>query len=212
MSVKIQPTVGRVVHFYPRGFLPEGFVMHDRRTPCAAMIAFVHNDVCVNLMVLDIRGKGFPITSVPLVQEGEEPVQETSFCTWMPYQLGQAKKETPPAPTQILETVEQETQRKGLTAPRVTLEQIESKIKREQYYIDGTLTICILDLQNGTKVTGESACVSPENYNEELGKRIARENAVRKIWPLEGYILADHLYVERIFREMAEKRNATPTG
>ena len=55
------------------------------------------------------------------------------------------------------------------------------------------LTFCVLTLRNGFTVTGESACASPENYNAEIGRRIARENAVAKVWPLMGYALKDRL-------------------
>lgn len=55
------------------------------------------------------------------------------------------------------------------------------------------LTFCVLVLRNGFTVTGESACASPENYNAEIGRRIARENAVAKIWPLLGFALKEKL-------------------
>ena len=51
------------------------------------------------------------------------------------------------------------------------------------------LTFCVLVLRNGFTVTGESACASPENFDAEIGRRIARENAAQKIWPLMGYEL-----------------------
>ena len=55
------------------------------------------------------------------------------------------------------------------------------------------LTFCVLVLQNGFTVTGESACASPENFDAEIGRKIARENAVAKIWPLMGYALRTQL-------------------
>ena len=55
------------------------------------------------------------------------------------------------------------------------------------------LTFCVLVLRNGFTVTGESACVSPENFDAEIGRRVARSNAVQKIWPLMGYSLKDKL-------------------
>lgn len=55
------------------------------------------------------------------------------------------------------------------------------------------LTFCVLVLKNGFTVTGESACASPENFDAEIGRRIARENAVQKIWPLMGYELRSKL-------------------
>ena len=55
------------------------------------------------------------------------------------------------------------------------------------------LTFCVLVLRNGFTVTGESACASPENFNAEIGRKIARENAKNKIWPLMGYALKESL-------------------
>lgn len=57
----------------------------------------------------------------------------------------------------------------------------------------GLLTFCVLILRNGFTVTGESACASPENFDAEIGRRIARENAVAKVWPLMGYELRSKL-------------------
>lgn len=48
-------------------------------------------------------------------------------------------------------------------------------------------------LRNGFTVTGESACASPENFDAEICRKIARENAVQKIWMLEGYLLKQRL-------------------
>ena len=56
------------------------------------------------------------------------------------------------------------------------------------------LTFCVLVLQNGFTVTGESACASPENFDAEIGRKIARDNAVQKIWPLMGYALKQQLH------------------
>ena len=55
------------------------------------------------------------------------------------------------------------------------------------------LTFCVLVLRNGFTVTGESACASPENFDAEVGRKIARANAVQKIWPLMGYELKSKL-------------------
>lgn len=85
-------------------------------------------------------------------------------------------------------------------APTVTPELIESKIKAENYYqpIGTTLTVCFLTLENGTILIGESACVSPERFDAELGKQYAREKAVEKLWALEGYLLKQRLYEESL--------------
>lgn len=93
------------------------------------------------------------------------------------------------------ENMEAEIQAKGLTAPRLTPTLIDGKITSAAYYVfpGTTLTICALTLANGFQVTGESAAASPENFNEEIGRKIAYENARQKIWALEGYLLREWL-------------------
>jgi hypothetical protein len=113
--------------------------------------------------------------------------------------------------------IEKEIVEKGLTAPRITPRHIQSLIAGEYYFTaaDGVqqsmhkqdeltrlvgphreiefLTFCVLVLKNGFTVTGESACASPENFDAEIGRKIARQNAVNKIWMLEGYLLKQKL-------------------
>ena len=110
--------------------------------------------------------------------------------------------------------IEQEIQAKGLTAPRVTPKDIEANIASEHYFTAeqgafaafnppkgsdvvppalSLLTFCVLVLRNGFTVTGESACASPENFDAEIGRKIARANAVQKVWPLLGYQLRSML-------------------
>lgn len=92
--------------------------------------------------------------------------------------------------------IEKEIVGKGLTAPRLTPQLIDDVIAGEQYHVFecSCLTVCCMTLRNGFTVTGESACASPENFNVELGRKIARENARNKIWQLEGYLLKQRLY------------------
>ena len=92
--------------------------------------------------------------------------------------------------------IEKEIVEKGLTAPRVTMDRITEVIAREEYAVmaGSTLTICVLTLRNGFNVTGESACASPENFDAALGKKIAKGNAMQKIWALEGYLLKQSLW------------------
>ena len=92
--------------------------------------------------------------------------------------------------------LEAQIQEKGLTAERVTPEKIQDVILSVQYYLfpGTTFTSCLLTLSNGFTVHGESACASPENYDEEIGREIAFNNAKDKIWMLEGYLLKDKLH------------------
>ena len=108
--------------------------------------------------------------------------------------------------------IESEIVAKGKTAPRITPADVQANIVSEHYFRAGDaaypgqdtvpdahnilqlLTFCVLVLQNGFTVTGESACVSFENFDAEIGKKIARQNAEQKIWALMGYALKKHLH------------------
>lgn len=91
--------------------------------------------------------------------------------------------------------IEKEIQEKKLIAPRITPADIDNTIISEQYYVfpNTTFTVCLLTLKNGYAVAGESACASPENFDADIGRKIARENARNKIWALEGYALRNKL-------------------
>lgn len=127
------------------------------------------------------------------------------------------------APLLVIEpgtdSLEREILAKADKAPRVTPAALQAEIVSEHYFTaaDGVtgakfnavprytvgidtspaplrlLTICVLVLRNGFTVHGVSACASPENFNAEIGRRIARENAEREIWPLLGFRLRDEL-------------------
>lgn len=86
-------------------------------------------------------------------------------------------------------------QAKGLNAPRLTPELIDACIVGEAYHVfpGTTLTVCALTLRNGFTVTGESASASVENFDEVIGREIARKNAREKIWAFEGYLLRERL-------------------
>ena len=134
------------------------------------------------------------------------------------------------------QTIEQEIQTKGANvAPRITPADIEANIVSEHYFTAeqgdqqaqedaydgqsvqetasplGLLTFCVLVLRNGFTVTGESACASPENFNAEIGRKIARENAVAKVWPLMGYELRSKLAAEKSLAPGLRPIDTAPT-
>ena len=80
--------------------------------------------------------------------------------------------------------LEKELQEKGLTAPRLTPDNIDAVIDHEDFHVfrNGCMTVCCMTLKNGFNVIGESACASPENFDADVGRRIARKNAREKIW------------------------------
>ena len=92
--------------------------------------------------------------------------------------------------------LENEIQAKGLTAPRLTPSMINDTIVYEEYYrvANTTCTICSLVLKNGYVVVGKSAAVSMENFDEEIGKMVARDDARNQIWALEGYLLKERTH------------------
>ena len=81
------------------------------------------------------------------------------------------------------------------TLPRVKPEDLEAQVKDVSFFNDGTLTICVITTHNGFKLVGESACAHPDLYNEEIGQRLARAQALQKLWPLLGYQLRNELFV-----------------
>ena len=112
--------------------------------------------------------------------------------------------------------IQLEIEAKGLNAPRVTMLDIEASIASEHYFTAGDgiagrcfrevstlhspqslelLTFCVLVLKNGFTVTGKSAPASPENFDAEIGRKIARDDARNQIWALEGYLLREKLSV-----------------
>ena len=92
--------------------------------------------------------------------------------------------------------LEIEINRKGLKAPRLTPDLIDNVIIKTDYHLfPGTcFTVCLLTLKNGFNVVGESACVSPEYFDEEIGRDVAFNNARDKIWLLEGYLLKERFF------------------
>ncbi len=82
---------------------------------------------------------------------------------------------------------------------KVTLEGIKAKIKGETYLVlpDGRTTLCILDLENGYTIKGLSACVDPAEFDLNLGRKYAFEDAFKQIWALEGYLLAEKMFQDK---------------
>jgi hypothetical protein len=113
-----------------------------------------------------------------------------------------------------METDKQRQQRTGLsslrisddeskavqkTPNRVTLDYMISRIKDEEYLYPHAiphLTICVLLIDNGFALLGKSAPADPENFDEELGRKFAKEDAMRQMWMLEAYLLREQLFQE----------------
>ena len=93
------------------------------------------------------------------------------------------------------QALEKEISDKGLNAPRLNPQHIDDTIVSEAFHVfpGTTLTVCMLTLRNGFHVVGESAAASPANFDQEIGRKVARDNARSKIWALEGYLLRSKL-------------------
>lgn len=100
----------------------------------------------------------------------------------------------------------------ALEAARTAPEVIEDETSVQAL---GLLTICVLVLQNGFTVLGQSACADPSMFNEEIGRRLAETDAKQKIWPLMGYNLKQEIFLDQgdegDFRKrvQAEERTAS---
>lgn len=104
-----------------------------------------------------------------------------------------------------MSTVTEAELKASATKPRVTAEGLEANIKHEYYFNGkqaieaagyggvpedvGVMTFCVLVLQNGFTVTGQSACADPANFNKDIGERLALSDAKNKIWAFMGYEL-----------------------
>ncbi len=97
--------------------------------------------------------------------------------------------------------VENKLQEQGANAPRLNPEHINNTIILDEYHVfpGTTVTVCLLHLKNGAKVTGTNyGGVSPENFNPEMGMKLSYEAARQQVWPLEGYLLKQKLFEETI--------------
>ena len=190
--------------------------------PMHAKVVYVWGPEMVNLVLWDHYGHMHTLTSVKFLPPGEDvPVGQT-YCE-LDVIHGEPVEGTLDFDalheSDLVDTTEQAIVQAGADkAPRVTPADVDTNIVSEHYFTAadgfmgandgrmkpadpdarcpislGLLTFCVLVLRNGFTVTGESACASPENFNPEIGRRIARENAVAKVWPLMGYELRTKL-------------------
>lgn len=144
---------------------------------------------------------------------GPAPLPDVSPALW----AKPLAKEVPELTVSLSDLgLERDIQAKADKGPRVTPADIEAEIASVHFFVASDaiqhenavhehgeagwllgatqqLTFCVIQLRNGFTVTGESACASPENFNAEIGRRIARENAINKVWPLLGFRLRDEL-------------------
>jgi hypothetical protein len=150
----------------------------------------------------DTQGKiRIPGQGIMLVSPGDWIVDGLSVHN--PHRLiipaGRFAEDYQPYPTKERtmseQDIEAEIVAKGKTAPRITPDMLDAEIADEDYHVfkGSCLTICVLTLQNGYSVVGQSACADPANFDAEIGRKIARENARNAIWPLLGFRLKDQL-------------------
>lgn len=194
MTQQRKPAVGDPVVFYPA----RTDMSADAPNPAKGTITKVWGDSCVNLELAS--GLNFSSVFYCAPSGDVAPAKPSGYYCEHDASMDQPKA----APT------EAELAAKAV-APRVTQQDVQDAIASEHYFTArdgcegvsggggsypaplGLLTFCVLVLGNGFTVTGESACASPDNFNADIGKRLARENAVRKVWPLLGLELRNRL-------------------
>ena len=92
----------------------------------------------------------------------------------------------------------EDSNKHAIAQNKLTPDMIEAKIDQCEYHRSGELTVCILTLENGFRVIGHSAPIDPSNFNEPMGKEVARKKAVDQIWMLEGYLAKEAMHQERL--------------
>lgn len=71
----------------------------------------------------------------------------------------------------------------------LTKDDLKALVVKEYYHRipDSTVTVCAITLKNGFVVVGDSACIDPRKFDEEIGRQVAFDDAIEKVWELEGY-------------------------
>lgn len=208
----MKPTVGRKVWYYDAN--PSRVVALDMHTPFDATVQYVHPDGTVNLSVTSHTGVRLWKERVSLSNPvgGEKHGRDVCYATWMPYQVEQAKlgeakeatPEAPPRPAGVAEVL-QEAYADGVAAQIVgeyyftgsdgaNGTYVPQRVSRGHDIHLQMVTFCVLVLRNGFTVTGEAFCANPGNYVSEVGRSIARQNAVDKIPPLLAYQERERLH------------------
>jgi len=203
----IKAAIGAAVRFFPA-------TSGEHRLDPGHVGEIVHlwSDTCANIQFTLPDEDLVVRSSVPLFQEGQAHGCTGYYAELIRPQATEQAQDQPPA---FDDHTAQE-------APRITREEVEASIRSEYYFtaadgvigraFDGTetpdpteeeyaaldmVTICVLILNNGTKLFGvNEGPVSPENFNEAMGKTMARAKAVEQIWPLLGYELRSALQSE----------------
>jgi hypothetical protein len=107
---------------------------------------------------------------------------------------GGSKMSTGPDSLRVTDNLAKKVQK---TKHRVSLDSMLEKIQDEEFIYPRTIThmtICVMKMQNGYAVVGKSAPADVENFDEDLGRKFAREDCIRQLWALEGYALREKLH------------------
>lgn len=70
---------------------------------------------------------------------------------------------------------------------KLTPEKLEGLIETEKFIVEHPMTMCLLQMRGGYQVVGTSASMNPEDFDEEVGRKVARDRAVAQLWGLEAY-------------------------
>lgn len=84
-------------------------------------------------------------------------------------------------------------------APTITEEYIADIMENSDFEVSTVFDKCTVvscRLPNGFVITESSACVSPKNYDEDMGAEICFDKIADRIWELEAYRLQQQLWEE----------------
>lgn len=78
---------------------------------------------------------------------------------------------------------------------KITIEQVKARIVETEYQLThDTLTLCFATLDNGFVIVGKSACIDPHEFNGEIGRKVAYDDAVDQLWPYLGFLAVEDAY------------------
>lgn len=96
----------------------------------------------------------------------------------------------------------------------VTIEEVKAAVRKKDFTVlqDGRTTICLLTLDNGFTVRGESSCVDKRNFDQEMGEKISYENALDQVWMLLGFRLAERLHQAKLSKGRGARYRDAKSG
>ena len=117
--------------------------------------------------------------SMELVEEGYKVRYQDGYESWSPKDVFER------AYLELTVNPELRTKKPSISQKMVD----DFIVAKEVSTLGDKVTVVRATLRNGFELVESSACVSPENYDEELGAKICMEKIKATVWFLLGFLL-----------------------